>query len=115
MLRLTGYGRANMATGEASRGRSGRASAAAERSNQPISQIADPETPGNVDVLALHAALEELAALDKRQADIVELRYSAGLTEAEVAAAIGVSPVTVRREIATARVARPSAALTRLC
>jgi RNA polymerase sigma factor (TIGR02999 family) len=76
---------------------------AAVRSDEPISQIADPDRPGNVDVLALHEALEELATLDQRQAEIVELRYFGGLTEAEVAALIGVSPVTVRREIASAR------------
>ncbi len=45
--------------------------------------------------LALHAALEKLARLDKRQADIVELRFFGGLEVAEVAEALGVSKRTV--------------------
>jgi RNA polymerase sigma-70 factor (ECF subfamily) len=54
-------------------------------------------------VLSLHEALDELAALDPRQAEIVELRYFGGLTEAEVATVKQLSPVTIRREIAAAR------------
>jgi len=67
------------------------------------SKIADPSTQGDVDVLALHEALEQLAALDARQAEIVELRYFGGLTEQEVAAMKHLSPATVRRDVASAR------------
>jgi len=48
-------------------------------------------------------ALNELAVLDPRQAEIVELRYFGGLTEEEVATIKTLSPATIRREIATAR------------
>ena len=44
-----------------------------------------------------------MAGLDPRQAEIVELRYFGGLTEAEVATVKQLSPVTIRREIAAAR------------
>jgi RNA polymerase sigma factor (TIGR02999 family) len=56
-----------------------------------------------VDLLAVHEALERLAALDPEQARLVELRYFAGLTIEEAAAALGVSPATVKREWAIAR------------
>ena len=51
----------------------------------------------------MHEALERLAALDPEQARLVELRYFAGLTIEEAAAALGVSPATVKREWAIAR------------
>jgi RNA polymerase sigma factor (TIGR02999 family) len=56
-----------------------------------------------VDVLALHEALERLAALDPEQARLVELRYFGGLSIEETAETLGVSPATVKREWATAR------------
>jgi len=57
----------------------------------------------DVDLLALHDALERLAALDPEQARLVELRYFGGLTIEETAEALGVSPATVKREWALAR------------
>ena len=56
-----------------------------------------------LDVLALHEALERLAAFDPDQARIVELRYFGGLTIEDTAAAMGSSPATVKREWAVAR------------
>jgi RNA polymerase sigma factor (TIGR02999 family) len=56
-----------------------------------------------VDVLALDAALERLAALDPEQARVVELRYFTGLTIDETAAALGISAATVSREWSVAR------------
>lgn len=56
-----------------------------------------------LDVLALHDALERLAALDHDQARLVELRYFGGMSIDETAEALGVSPATVKREWATAR------------
>ena len=58
---------------------------------------------GGVDVLALDAALEKLAALDPQQAKIVELRYFGGLTVEEVAEALDISPATVKRHWTLAR------------
>lgn len=56
-----------------------------------------------VEVLALDDALARLAVLDPQQARVVELRYFGGLSVEETAAAIGVSPATVKREWAVAR------------
>jgi RNA polymerase sigma factor (TIGR02999 family) len=57
----------------------------------------------DLDVLALHDALERLAALDPDQARLVELRYFGGLGIEDTADALGVSPATVKREWAVAR------------
>jgi RNA polymerase sigma-70 factor (ECF subfamily) len=73
------------------------------RADRSISKLADPSSGLDLDVLALHDALNELAVLDPRQAEIVELRYFGGLTEKEVATAKTLSPATIRREIAAAR------------
>ena len=56
-----------------------------------------------VDLLDLHAALQRLAVLDPRQAQIVELRYFAGLTAEEVADVLGVSRGTVQGDWHMAR------------
>ena len=61
------------------------------------------EIGGGVDVLALDAALEKLAALDPQQAKIVELRYFGGLTVEEAAEALDISPATVKRHWTVAR------------
>lgn len=57
----------------------------------------------DVDLVALDDALTSLAAVDPRQARIVELRYFGGLTIAETARSLDVSPMTVKREWRTAR------------
>ena len=59
--------------------------------------------PGDVDVLALDAALRQLAELDAEQARIVELRYFGGLTVEQTAEVVGVSPATIKRQWAMAR------------
>jgi RNA polymerase sigma-70 factor (ECF subfamily) len=69
-----------------------------------LSQVADPGGGRDVDVLSLHEALAELALLDPRQAEIVELRFFGGLKIDEVATAVGISPATVKRELTTATV-----------
>jgi RNA polymerase sigma factor (sigma-70 family) len=43
-------------------------------------------------------ALRNLAALDQRKAAIVEMRYFGGLSVEETAEALGISPMTVKRE-----------------
>ena len=60
-------------------------------------------SPGGVDVLALDAALEKLAALDPQQSRIVELRYFGGMTVEEVAESLDISPATVKRHWTIAR------------
>jgi RNA polymerase sigma factor (TIGR02999 family) len=76
---------------------------AGRRADKSISAIADPAGGPDLDVLALHLALEELAILDARQASIVELRYFGGLTEEEVARAMDLSDMTIRRQVASAK------------
>jgi RNA polymerase sigma factor (TIGR02999 family) len=56
-----------------------------------------------VDVIALDDALARLAAIDPPKARLVDLRYFAGLSIPEAAAVLGVSPATVGREWAIAR------------
>jgi RNA polymerase sigma factor (TIGR02999 family) len=55
------------------------------------------------DLLALDDALERLAALDERQARVVEQRFFAGLSVPETAAVLGVSEATVHRDWRAAR------------
>jgi RNA polymerase sigma factor (sigma-70 family) len=57
-----------------------------------------------MDLVALDKALQELAQLDARQSHIVELRFFAGLSIAEVAHLLHISPATVKRDWATARI-----------
>jgi RNA polymerase sigma factor (TIGR02999 family) len=54
-------------------------------------------------LLALDEALKGLAALDARQARIVELRFFGGLSVEETASVLEISPTTVKREWATGR------------
>ena len=56
-----------------------------------------------VDVVALDQALERLAAIDPQQGRVVELRFFAGMSVEETAVALGISPATVKRDWATAR------------
>jgi RNA polymerase sigma factor (TIGR02999 family) len=51
----------------------------------------------------LDAALDRLAALDPRQAKVVELRYFGGMTVEEAARVLGVSEKTVKRDWSVAR------------
>ena len=56
-----------------------------------------------LDVIALDDALARLAVLDPQKARLVDLRYFAGLSIPEAAAALGVSTATIGREWAIAR------------
>jgi RNA polymerase sigma factor (TIGR02999 family) len=56
-----------------------------------------------VDVVALDQALERLALIDAQQSRVVELRFFAGMSVEETAVALGISPATVKRDWATAR------------
>jgi RNA polymerase sigma factor (TIGR02999 family) len=55
------------------------------------------------EMLALDAALEQLAQLDGRQARVVELRFFGGLSIEEAAQVLDLSPTTIKREWTTAR------------
>jgi RNA polymerase sigma-70 factor (ECF subfamily) len=56
-----------------------------------------------VDMILLDVALGKLAALDARQAQLVELRFFAGLSVEETAEVMGISPATVKRSWNSAR------------
>ena len=58
---------------------------------------------GDDTVLAIHEAIEKLAAESPQKAEIVKLRYFTGLEHEEIAQALGVSEPTVRRHWAYAR------------
>ena len=55
------------------------------------------------DIVRVHEALEELAAIDARLAQVVEMRYFAGLSEPEIAQVLDISERTVRRDWEKAR------------
>jgi RNA polymerase sigma factor (TIGR02999 family) len=57
----------------------------------------------SVDMIALDDALNKLAKLDRQQSRIVELRFFGGLSIEETALALNLSPRTVKRHWATAR------------
>jgi RNA polymerase sigma factor (TIGR02999 family) len=81
-----------------------RAAAKRGRDRTVCLDAADAATPPfDVDILALDAALDKLGALDARQSKLVELRFFAGLTVEEVATALDVAPITVKRDWAHAR------------
>jgi RNA polymerase sigma factor (TIGR02999 family) len=64
------------------------------------SGIAEPKA---VDLIAVDDALQKLALLDPERARVVELRFFAGLTEEETAAALEISTATARRRWIGAR------------
>ena len=55
------------------------------------------------ELIALDDALKDLAAIDPRKSQVVELRYFGGLSVDETAEVIGVSSVTVMREWRSAK------------
>ena len=66
-----------------------------------LSDVAEPRAldgQADVDVLALNEALDKLAALDPRQARVVELRFFGGLDLEETASALETSLTTVKRD-----------------
>lgn len=67
---------------------------------EPISLDVAPDlaVAPTVDVADLDEALKRLTLLDARQAQIVELRYFAGLTIDETAGVVGCSAATIKRE-----------------
>jgi RNA polymerase sigma factor (TIGR02999 family) len=58
---------------------------------------------GEEEIVAVHQALERITAVDPRMTQVVEMRYFGGLTEPEIAQALGVTERTVRRDWHKAR------------
>ena len=63
-----------------------------------------PQLQVGPDIIALDDALQALAAFDPRGARVVELRFFGGLTVEETAEVLAVSPKTVKRDWAAAKV-----------
>jgi RNA polymerase sigma factor (sigma-70 family) len=61
------------------------------------------ECIGGAAIESLHAALQVLESIDRRSHQVVELRYFGGLTEQEIAALLGISVPTVKRDWRKAR------------
>ena len=71
-----------------------------------LTTLSAADLPGDdrtVDVLAINEALQRLAAFDPRKAELVELRFFAGLTNKEIAAVTGRSTATIERDWRVAR------------
>jgi len=70
----------------------------------PLDEGRIPSPQPTVEVVALDEALGRLATFDPQAARIVELRFFGGLSVEETAAVVGVSPRTIKREWAAAKV-----------
>ena len=74
-----------------------------DRERVSLSLVEAPAGSPDVDLLALEAALDRLAALDERKARVVELRFFGGLTMDEVSTVLDISRATVERDWSFAR------------
>jgi RNA polymerase sigma factor (TIGR02999 family) len=73
------------------------------RAELDVLELEDPVAGAQVDLLALDEALEKLEAKDKRKAELVKLRFFAGLTNAQAADVLGVSTSTADNDWAYAK------------
>jgi RNA polymerase sigma factor (TIGR02999 family) len=69
----------------------------------PLDLVVDYFEEQGLDPVAVHEALDRLAELNPRQAQVMTLRYFGGMTVPEVANILGVSVVTVERDWRLAR------------
>ena len=65
----------------------------------PLDGLEISSNDRSIDLLALDEALDKLATFDPRKSQAVELRYFAGMSVEETAAALGISVATLRREL----------------
>ena len=68
-----------------------------------ITDIEAPTDPSFTDILALHEALAKLEVKDRRKAELVKLRFFAGLTNEQAARALSISTSTADNDWAYAR------------
>ena len=69
----------------------------------PLDDVLDSYAERDLNLAAVDEALEELEIQDPRQAQIVELRFFAGLTADEIASTLKISRATVKRDWVTAK------------
>jgi RNA polymerase sigma-70 factor (ECF subfamily) len=69
----------------------------------PLDQVVDYFAERDLDIVAVHEALDRLAEQNDRQGQVMTLRYFGGMSVPEIAAAIGVSVTTVERDWRLAR------------
>jgi RNA polymerase sigma factor (TIGR02999 family) len=77
--------------------------AGGDRRRLDLADIEPAVTEPGIDLLALNDVLAKLEEHDKRKAELVKLRYFAGLTAEEAAQALGISPSTANSDWAYAR------------
>jgi RNA polymerase sigma factor (TIGR02999 family) len=70
---------------------------------QPIEELEIEAPEAAVDIMAVHEALERFQGVDAMAAELVKLRYFAGLTTRQAAEALGISTSTADRTWAYAR------------
>ena len=87
----------------ARRHRAGKRGAGIETLSLEEATMLSPDKEKDIDVVALDDALNALAQIDSRKAQVVALRFFGGLTFDETAEVLKVSAVTVSRDWSTAR------------
>jgi RNA polymerase sigma factor (TIGR02999 family) len=74
-----------------------------EMQPRPLDEELTIPARSEIDLVALNQALDDLAALDARKAQVVEMRFFAGLAAKDIATVLGVTEPTVRRDWTIAR------------
>lgn len=74
-----------------------------ERNEHYTEGVAVANPAPDREILALDAALDELAALDERRARVLELHYFGGLSYEEMSEVLGVASATLSRDLRMAR------------
>ena len=69
-----------------------------QRADVDLDQIPDMGSGRAEEILAIHEALEHLAEMDARQAQVVEMRFFVGLSVDETAEVLKISPQSVLRD-----------------
>jgi RNA polymerase sigma factor (TIGR02999 family) len=77
--------------------------AGGSRQRVELAEVEPAVVESDDDLLALHEALEKLEVQHKRKAELVKLRFFAGLTNEQAAQALGISPSTADNDWSYAR------------
>jgi RNA polymerase sigma factor (TIGR02999 family) len=68
-----------------------------DHARQPLDEVTIAAPEAGEDLVALDEALDRLAATDREAAELVKLRFFAGLTSQQAAQSLGISPRTADR------------------